>query len=170
MSHETLPDDDFFALTDAPLSGGGDQASECNAPTPESTVAGIDYVRTYAQLATRRADLDDEIAAVKARMEEIHPAVLEHFQVSGTQRTTVDGRTLYLKRDLYVGRANGITQERACEALREAGLGDFVAERYNANTVSAYMRELDRQGDQLPAVLEGILVVNETFRILVRKA
>ncbi len=58
---------------------------------------------------------------------------------------------------------------RACEALREAGLGEMVQPRFNTNTLSAYLRELHENGQPLPKQLVGAIEANRVFKVGVRR-
>lgn len=142
------------------------------AATPVES-ADIRTVRKYAQLENRRAELDDELKAVKAQLADLEPAVLSYFQRQGMQSTKMEGRTLYLKRELYAGRADGIESEFACEALKSAGLGEFVREGIVTNSLSALLRERDREHgyeQAVPEPLRGVIVANEVHKVGSRRA
>ncbi len=56
-----------------------------------------------------------------------------------------------------------------CDALRRGQLGEYVEETYNTNSLSAYMRELDREGRPLPPVLDAVLEIGEVFKLRTRR-
>lgn len=140
------------------------------ATKPEAT-ADIRVVRRYAELENERADLEDKLKAVKAKLDEMAEPVLAYFQRQGIDRTTIDGRTLYLRRDLYAGRAEGVTPEAACETLKAAGFGEFVKEGVVTQSLSAFLREREKNGEPaVPPSLAGMIVANEVYRVGSRRS
>ena len=127
-------------------------------------------VKRFAQLAVEKGSLKDRLTAIEAEMGILEPTVLEWFASNGVDRVKVDGQTLHLKMELWAGRANGVTNEQAIEALRAAGLDEMAAPRINTQTLSAYCRELIRNGEPLPASFGGIIVVHETAKVGTRRS
>ena len=62
---------------------------------------------------------------------------------SGVQRMTVDGRTVSIQQDVYASPLND--REEVVNALKQSELGQYVAENYNTNSVTAFVRELKRE-------------------------
>ena len=48
-------------------------------------------------------------------------------------------------------------------------LGDYVEETFNTNSLSAYVRELDREGKPLSTALAAVLDVSEVFKLRTRR-
>jgi hypothetical protein len=130
-----------------------------------------DEITEYAALENRRMDLKDELVAIESKIAELAPRVLEWFQASGTQKITRDGRTLYLKRELWAGRAEGVSNEAAVAALEGAGLNEFCGMKVNTQSLSAWMREREKEGQApVPTELEGAFVANEVFKVGSRRS
>lgn len=106
-----------------------------------------DVVREAIALKKRIEELELELAPLKDKLNAMQPELLAWFEKSGDQRRTVDGRTAYLRRDLWVGVAEGVAKDAVMEALKEAGLGDYVNETFNTNSISAFARELEKEAD-----------------------
>lgn len=126
-------------------------------------------LQQYAKAADRKADLEAELLEVKAKLTKLEPLVLDWFQREGVQNIRINGRTLHLRRELWAGRAEGVSNDDAIEALQAAGLDDFAAPRINTQKLSAWCRERDAEGEALPPEFEGVLVVNEKFKVGSRK-
>lgn len=126
-------------------------------------------LQTYSRLWKEQQAAKAKLDKIKAQLAEVEPRVLDFFQKSGVPRMTVRGVTIYTKRDLWAGREEGITNEVACEALAKAGLGDFAAMRFNTQTLSAYVRECEKNEEPLPEEFKGVIKVSETFKIQARK-
>jgi hypothetical protein len=71
---------------------------------------------------------------------------------------------------LFVVQTGDATKEQVNAALKACGMGDMVAETFNSQTVSAYLRDLDKQGLPVPAQLAAVLDASETFKLKVRKS
>ena len=133
-------------------------------------MADIRTVRRFVKLEKQRRKIEDALKKIKADIEAVHGPSLEYFQSKGIQRQTIDGLTVHLRRELWASKLAAVTHSEACDALKEAGLGDFTGERINNQGLSAYVRELDSQDQELPATLEGIIKVSEVFKLGTRKA
>lgn len=79
-----------------------------------------------------------------------------------------------MRRQLWTNARDGDYQS-ACDALVEAGLGDFVGPRFNTNTLSAWVREQGEAGEspeeiaaRLPGNLAQALSITESFKLVTR--
>lgn len=108
-------------------------------------------------------------------LEALQNAIIEEMVEEGAQnfKHAATGKTLYLSRKVWAriareGKdATDAEKAAAMEALREAGLGDYVAENFNVNSLSAHFREewdkrlqaeRDKPEDErLPLTIEDIL-------------
>jgi len=55
----------------------------------------------------------------------------------------VDGLTIWLVQEIYASPIND--REEVAHALKLSELGQYVAENYNSNSLSAYVREVARE-------------------------
>jgi hypothetical protein len=132
------------------------------APDPSLPIA---KVRRYKELREAQAASDAEAKAIKEEADKLEAELVEAFGEAGVQNLNVDGKTVYLHRSVYARRCEGIGLEDVKAALRAAGAGDLVTETVNANTLSAYVRELTEDDDApgLPEPLVGVLEPGERF-------
>lgn len=137
-----------------------------------------DKLARFVELQKEKRELDDALKNVKRQLDELEPLLLEQMTEEGIQSVKVNGLTLYLKRQLWAGAADG-NYDAACDALIAEGLAEFVQRRFNTNTVSAYVRELEKafadnggsfEEFRLPGALDGAISVAEKFTIGSRKA
>lgn len=142
----------------------------------------MDLYKRWVELENEKIGLEAQLDGVKAEMAGLEPRILEAMVDSGVARISVDGRTLFTNRSLYAAPAEGKARPDVVAALKTADLGDFVSENYNANSLSAYVREVaDAAGgrgvvslesihDNLPEALRGVLTIVEKFSVRSRKA
>jgi len=129
----------------------------------------------------RRAALEDEKRAAKAEVERVAALIEETdrevmalMEASGVASVKTKDYSLTLDRKLWASAGEG-----APAALHDLGLDELVKpESVNAQTITAYVRELERQAekegvelsDLLPPELAPHVKVSEVFKVAVRKA
>ena len=92
--------------------------------------------------------------------------LVEEFAQAGIQNIkTATGQTIYLNRQIFAKLTGD--QKKSYAALRRAGLGDFIKEGVNAQTLSAYVRELE---EVLPKGLQPYIDVTEIYRMRMRSS
>ena len=92
---------------------------------------------------------------------------------SGCQAVAIAPTTVHARRDLWLAAPNG--RDHAIAGLRRAGAGILVAEAYNSQSASAWMRELPRTAKPedlpiFPAAAGDDLGVSEKYSIRTRRA
>lgn len=130
----------------------------------------VDKARRIAEIKRLIAAKDSDIKALKEELAPLEAALLDDFAEDGLQSVKItDGNrkvTVFLKRDLRA--TNLVSPEATAEACRAAGLGHMVGARVNANTLSAYIRDLERAEAPLPDAFDGIVGTLEQFSVGVR--
>jgi hypothetical protein len=127
-----------------------------------------DELKRFVALEERRRQLEAEVEAVKAEAAELEQRLLPQFEHSGMERVSIDGLTVYLERKLWAKAKDG-DKPSVCTALKRCHLGDYVEETFNTNSLSAYIRELDRERRPLPPTLAPVLDVSEVFKLRTRR-
>ena len=110
----------------------------------EENLAGADVMVVageFAELADEKARLEEQLKALKKRMDVREEWLLERMAEGGMQKITVKGRTLYQIQDLIVSKGKGVDTESLVARLEEVGLGDLVSETYSAQTLKAAVKE-----------------------------
>jgi hypothetical protein len=99
-------------------------------------------LREFVSMENRKKELDAELKAVKQQLDDLEEALVPQFIEDGVQRMTVDGRTVSIQQDVYASPLND--REDVVDALKQSELGQYVAENYNTNSLTAFVRELKR--------------------------
>ena len=128
-----------------------------------------DELKRFVALEERRKQLEAEVETIKAESSELETRLLPQFEQSGTERIAIDGRTVYVERKLWAKAKDG-DKPSVCKALKRCRLGDYVEETFNTNSLSAYVRELDREGKQLSPALAAVLEISEIFKLRTRRS
>lgn len=125
-------------------------------------------VNKLVELTLQKRELETRAKELAREIAEVEESLLEQFGEAGISSVRAEGGTVSLSRQLWATCADG-DYSRACAALEAAGLSEFVQNRFNSNTLSAYFRELDRDGRPIPKALEGAIDVAERFTLRVTK-
>jgi vacuolar-type H+-ATPase subunit I/STV1 len=102
----------------------------------------MQQLREFVSLENRKKDLDAELKSVKQQLDDLEEALVPQFIEDGVQKMTVDGRTVSIQQDVYASPLND--REDVVDALKQSELGQYVAENYNTNSLTAFVREVKR--------------------------
>jgi len=123
-------------------------------------------VAEYAQKTEQRRKIDAESKRLATDIAALDEKLVEAFAQAGIQNIkTKTGQTVYLNREVFAKLIGD--HKKALTAFRRAGLADFVKETVNANTLRAYVREMD---EVLPRGLQPYVDITEVFRMRMRSS
>ena len=123
-------------------------------------------VGEYARLTEERRKLEAEVKRLATDLAGREEMLVEEFAKAGIQNIkTAAGQTVYLNREIFAKLVGDHVE--ALDAFRTAGLGDFVKETVNAQTLRAYVREMD---EELPEGLQPYIDITEVFRMRMRSS
>ena len=121
-------------------------------------------VSEYASLTTEKRKAEAEVDKLKAQLGDLEEKLVNSFAEAGIQNVkTATGETVYLNREVFAKLTGD--PEKAHAAFRQEGLGDFVKESVNSQTLRAYVREVE---EVLPKGLQPFIDVTEVFRMRMR--
>ena len=121
-------------------------------------------VSEYAAKTEARRKLDAESKRLATEIALLDERLVQEFETAGIQNVkTASGQTVYLNREIFAKLVGD--EKKAKTALRRAGLGDFIKEGVNAQTLRAYVRDVD---EQIPKGLQPFIDVTEIYRIRMR--
>ena len=107
----------------------------------------MEQLREFVSLENRKRDLDAELKATNQKLDELEDLIIPQFIEAGVPSiaVTVDcaTRTLSIYPDVYASPLNDRAEVAA--ALKASELGQYVAENYNSNSLTAYVREVWRE-------------------------
>jgi len=154
---------DHIAQADSDTQGPPPAGGEDDTPPVTGDIADV---RAVALLTAQKRDLEAQLRIVEQGLASATAKALEFFRQEGTQSVTVEGYTVFLKRELW---AKIIDPALAMAALDKVGWGEYVAPKTSSQSLSARLRELDKDGVPLPSEFEGAIAVSEVYKINARK-
>ena len=126
-------------------------------------------LKRFVALEERRRQLRPRSTPSKPKPRNSNNVCCPQFEQGGFEKVSIDGRTVYVERKLWAKAKDG-DKAAVCKALKRARLGDYVEETFNTNSLSAYVRELDREDRPLPPSLREVLEVSEVFKLRTRRS
>jgi hypothetical protein len=100
----------------------------------------IEQLKEFVCLETRKRELDSELKAIAARIDDLEQALVPQFLSDGVASMKVDGRTVYIAQDIQASPLNDRAEVIA--ALKQSELGQYVSENYNSQSLRAFVREV----------------------------
>jgi len=104
----------------------------------------MEPLREFVSLEKKKKDLDAELKAAKQRLDELEEIIIPMFVADGVPSMAVEAdgmtRTLSIYQDVYASPLN--EREEVVAALKLSELGAYVAENYNTNSLTSYVREV----------------------------
>ena len=141
-----------------------------------------DLVNRFIELDEMRKSKEGELESIKDELKTLEPLLMERFENAGMQSMkSAKGTTLYIRREIWAGAAEG-AEELLLSSLKAVGLGDMVKEKVNTQTLSAYVREVEKERfagaavspeeilKALPGPLQMVLTINEKHSLRTRKS
>lgn len=122
--------------------------------------------RRLASLITEKREIEAWLKETKEAIQDLEADLLEEMAEEGVDRLTVDGLTLYPRREVY---PSPIDPEAAITALRSHGLDDFIETRVNTNRLRSWWSEHEAE-DTIPEDVAAVFNPNERYRIGATKA
>jgi hypothetical protein len=146
----------------------------------------IDKLKQFLTLTAKKKAAKKDLEEIDAQLEKLDGELTKMFEQDGVNSMNVDGKTVYVHNQKWAGvlkEGKDATDEeraRALQALRDAGMDDYITESFNSKTLSSFVKEvlesapLEIQTDPkrwyevLPPSFAGAIKVTEETSIRVR--
>lgn len=137
--------------------------------TDASALMIFELADRLVYLKERKEQLSDLLKKLNAEIEETDRQLAELMVSEEVQTFVRNGKTFYLRNDVYV---SPVAERRAelIRWLKEHGLGDIVQETVHPRTLSATIKEMLEESDDLPDGLFNLVNVFEKTTVGLRRA
>ena len=124
----------------------------------------VTLVKQFAELKRQEADLRGQLETVEKARKLLEQQVIDAYAEAGVQKLTVDGATVYLRRDVYPSYPQG---KDAAVAILQANpeTAPLVQQTFNHQQLCALLRE--REGNY-PPEWAGVLEIADVYRVGLR--
>jgi len=110
-------------------------------------------------------DLEDKVKSIKNDLAVMEQALIEKFTTEGVNKMSLKGG-ITLRIDCKIW-PKVFSPEAAVSAIKAAGLMMLLArETYQTQSLAAYLRECDKNGDPLPEEFANIITPNPVYKII----
>ncbi len=120
-------------------------------------------------LKEQKKQLEDTLKDINAAIEETNEKMVQIMTQQEIQNFNRAGQLFYLNTRTFASPAAG-QQEALYSWLKENGYGDLVKETVYSQTLSAFIKELLEEDDELPEELQKLVNVYEKTIVGVKKA
>lgn len=143
-------------------------------PADEESAGHLDtsLFHRWNSLASSLEDVETSLKKLKAARESLETRMLDNLSRSGVHSLNAGERTFFVRIERWARAIDG-DNERAIQVLKATGHDDLVAERFNTQTVSAFVRELFAEEEDFNfaehPLAEGF-ILSETPKLGTRKS
>lgn len=136
-------------------------------------------LKEFVELSGKIKKMAAELKELERQKRSLEEPISEMLVEAGVTNIKIDGHTIYLHTQIWASATDIITMtgevvgkdyERSVNALKDAGYADMVETRFNTQRVSAMIRELVRNGEEIPEVLEDNLKITEKVQPRARRS
>lgn len=128
-----------------------------------------DMAKEYLAAADQAKALEAQAKAAKQERDDLEAALVDAMLDEELQSLKVQGRLLSLRQQMHVT-PDMTKEEQLFGALEAHGLGSIIKRTINRNTLTATVKEqMEINGDELPAWLDGVVNIFEQPKIGIRK-
>lgn len=141
---------------------------------PQQAAEGLEalnvtLLKKFARLYLARKKLDEKSRQLGKQLIEMEPALIRHMTDLETNTVNFKGG-ITLKKDSTIYAKKKVEEKKLIiEALRKSGLDYLLAENYNSNSLSAYVRERYNSGKDLPEALAEVIEADPVEKLKVYK-
>lgn len=124
----------------------------------------------FIKIDTRIKELEEQTKKLKEDRAELESMILDDFAQHGQNQARFGRATVYLRRQLWPFKKNGLTKEQVCRVLRRAKLGALVGPGYSTSSLAAVLRERVDAGNSIPPSIERAFDIQYKTNLRVRRS
>jgi len=127
-----------------------------------------ELMQKFARLSLAKKKMKEKLSEIEKQLETMQPIIINNMTDAMIEKFSLKGGvTIFTKTQIWPKIKTD--RDKVAAALKEAGLGELVAENFNSNRLASYLRELYRDEKQLPPALAEHLEMNAVIKVQVRK-
>lgn len=115
----------------------------------------MDALKEFAEIENKLVELKLQMDGLETRKTELNPYIVQNLIDNQIDRITVNGRTIYTHRRVVINVLSD--RQKAIEALKKSGFGDYVKEDFNTRSVNALLSEMVNNDVPFPEEFEGCI-------------
>ena len=116
-----------------------------NAPANTESDVATQVALRAVTIKRRISTLEKETKELKAELDTILRRIPMIFSTNKVDRVTVDGVTVYKRRQVWASKKESVNKEEYLQALKAAGLEDFIFDSYQHGQVQSHIRDVETE-------------------------
>lgn len=121
-----------------------------------------------AEIDTQIAEHTAAITKLTAKRVPLAEQVLNYMSRHGIQRQAVNGRTVYVSHELWASKDEDIPMPEFVALVQANGMPELAS--YSPQRLTAWARELNGEGEELPPWLAPYVTLSEVNKVKSRKS
>jgi hypothetical protein len=123
-------------------------------------------LKRLIELNQKYHDFKDKFEKITTERLQAQREALEEMASAGVDQIKIDGNTVFVHSQVWAKIPSRIA---AIRALKAEGLTELIDEKYNTHSISAWLRERIKSGEDLPDTFKGTIEANEVLNAKVRR-
>jgi len=114
----------------------------------------FNILRQYKEKREEKTKLNEQLKFIEGEIKLLEDMIINSFANEGVNSIKIDGKTITTSSQIWAKIAEG-QKEKAKEVLKELGLDSIITLNYQS--LSAYIREIIKSGEELPEQFRDVI-------------
>lgn len=129
----------------------------------------VEILQRFKELNQIKFDLEAKLEANRQEIIDLKSQIMGKFEREGLSSSRLEtGELVYTHVQYWAKPIETKNKEDVMTALRLVGLGHLITEGYNSNSLSAIIREMKKNKEDIPEELANVIEVEPTFDIRIK--
>ena len=124
-------------------------------------------LKKYANLFFAKQKLKSKLKEIEERLAKQETILLNHLTDLEIDKVSLKGGISLFTRTVIWAKCKD--KQSAINAIKEAGEEWMIQEGFNSQTLSSFLRELDKIGQELPKEFKGVIEANPKTNLIAKK-
>ncbi len=116
-----------------------------NTPEAQQSDVATKVALRAVTIKRRVESLEKETKELKAELDTILRRIPTIFSSHKVDRVTVDGVTVYKRRQVWATKKKTVSTAEYLQALKAVGLGDFIFNSYSHGQVQSHVQDVEKE-------------------------
>lgn len=128
-----------------------------------------DLLHDFKKLNVRKKILENELESIAEQIAAVKAKLMGKFEEEGVHSAKLEtGELIYIHAQYWAKPLEGFNRDDIMKALRAVGLDHLIKEDYNSNSLSAIIREMKKNKEEIPEELTTVLMIDPTYDVRIR--
>jgi len=126
-----------------------------------------DRLRKFSKKYFLLQRLKNKVKEIQEWINKEQTGLIDHLTDEGVDKVSLSGgTTIFVKTMIWAKYEN---KQEAIQAIKDSDITDLIEEGFDSRRLASYLRELDKEGKDLPESFKGIIEPNPTHSLIAKK-